>query len=175
MELAAQRIGKRIQQVRKEKGFTQSELGRKIGKSESTIRKYEAGAVEPSFKILSDISRTLDVDISFFLSIEEIIPKLTETKRDMERKSKMATYAIDKVKQFFNNLEYGNGMYTGTDTEIIENYLNSLYKDRSSLDILKELIISEGYEIENIDNEILNGILKRVSSVIEIELHNLDR
>lgn len=79
MELAAQRIGKRIQTIRKEKGLTQTELGEKVGKSESTIRKYEAGAVQPSLKILTNISKELNIDVSYFLKIDE--SELTESEK----------------------------------------------------------------------------------------------
>ena len=63
MKSYSQIIGENIKMYRKAKGLTQPKLGELIGKSESTIRKYEAGAVEPSFNILSVISEALGVEV----------------------------------------------------------------------------------------------------------------
>lgn len=168
MELAAQRIGRRIQHVRKEKGLTQTELGKIVGKSESTIRKYEAGAVEPSFKVLNDICKELKIEMSYFLSIEDIAPGPVKNKEEATRRDIISI--MGKISGMLSSEVYSN--------KEIENEVKNLfylYKKRSSLDMLKELIVSEGYDVENINNEALNEILKRVSSVIEIELYNLNK
>lgn len=39
-------IGKRIKELRKEKGMTLEELGNKVGAGKSTVRKWEEGIVE---------------------------------------------------------------------------------------------------------------------------------
>lgn len=56
-------IGDNIKRLRKEKKLTQIELAKLIGKSESSIRKYEAGSVEPSFNTLGEIADKLNVDL----------------------------------------------------------------------------------------------------------------
>lgn len=61
------KIGQNIKKYRKEKKLTQPELGSLIGKSESSIRKYESENVIPSIDILKSISEALDVPISHIL------------------------------------------------------------------------------------------------------------
>ena len=41
------RIGKRIREIRKEKGLTQGELGEKVGLIANRIQQYENGARNP--------------------------------------------------------------------------------------------------------------------------------
>lgn len=59
-------IGERLRDLRKKRKLTQTELGKKIGKCESTIRKYEAGIVEPkldsftSVELLEEVKKRLE-------------------------------------------------------------------------------------------------------------------
>lgn len=52
-------IGDNIKKYRKLAHLTQVQLAEKIGKSESTIRKYEANNVKPDFSVLDDIANVL--------------------------------------------------------------------------------------------------------------------
>ena len=62
-------LGEKIKLARKEKKITQQELANKIGKSKSTIEKYEADKVENiPYETLEKISNVLDI------SIEELLP-----------------------------------------------------------------------------------------------------
>lgn len=55
-------IGENIKNIRKEKKITQQELAYRIGKSKSTIEKYEAGKVENiPYSTIKDIAIALDV------------------------------------------------------------------------------------------------------------------
>ena len=54
-------IAENIKLFRKGK-MTQAELGRKIGRSESSIRKYESGLVEIPNSIIEQIAKALGVD-----------------------------------------------------------------------------------------------------------------
>lgn len=56
-------IGKRIKQFRKGK-MTQKELAEKIGKAESSIRKYEKGLVTIPLDVLQDIANALNISPS---------------------------------------------------------------------------------------------------------------
>lgn len=55
-------IGKRINSFRKAKKITQKDLGHMIGKSESTIQKYEAGKIDIPLPILQKISDVLGIN-----------------------------------------------------------------------------------------------------------------
>ena len=59
-------IGNKIKQYRKNKQLTQQQLGDLINKSLRTIQKYEANQVTPSFKVLEEIAKALDVSYNDF-------------------------------------------------------------------------------------------------------------
>ncbi len=71
-ELDIKEIGSRLKQYRKLKGMTQAELGDKIGKTASTIQKYENGIIEPPINVLEQICDVLNVFIGM------LIPSLSE-------------------------------------------------------------------------------------------------
>ncbi|WP_290065600.1 helix-turn-helix domain-containing protein [Lactobacillus intestinalis] len=60
MNFNDEEIGKKIKQYRKGK-MTQQELANKIGKTESSIRKYEKGLVKIPLDVLEKIAETLNV------------------------------------------------------------------------------------------------------------------
>lgn len=53
----------RIAEVRKARGLSQTELGRRIGKSEPTINRYERGNRKPTREVLNDIAEALGVPL----------------------------------------------------------------------------------------------------------------
>jgi len=59
-------LGKNIKYLRKQKGFTQTRIGKVIGTSFQQVQKYESGANRVSASRLSDISQILDVPLSYF-------------------------------------------------------------------------------------------------------------
>ncbi|MGB9682870.1 MAG: helix-turn-helix domain-containing protein [bacterium] len=65
------KLGKVVKQLRKEKGLTQKELAKKIGKSERLITYFERGVLNPSLETLYEIAKVLDIPISeIFLRCE---------------------------------------------------------------------------------------------------------
>lgn len=54
-------IGQSIKSYRNKAKLTQLELSRKIEKTESTVRKYEAGTVLPPLDVIEDISKILGI------------------------------------------------------------------------------------------------------------------
>jgi len=55
------KIGKNIALLRKKKGFTQTELGHKIGVGQRALSHYETGRLHISAEIIVLIAQTLDV------------------------------------------------------------------------------------------------------------------
>lgn len=55
--------GKLIRETRKAKGLTQKELGLKMGVTESTVNKYEAGKQNLSLETVQKIANALSVDL----------------------------------------------------------------------------------------------------------------
>ena len=54
-------FGKQLKKARKAKRMTQPELAERIGKTESSIRKYENGTIEPPWNIIEKMAAILDV------------------------------------------------------------------------------------------------------------------
>lgn len=66
------KIGENIKNTRKEKGMTQQELADKIGKSKSTIEKYEAGKIENiPYSTIKDIAIALDVPAEYICDFDD--------------------------------------------------------------------------------------------------------
>ena len=59
-------IGNKIKQYRKNKQLTQQQLADLTNRSKSTIEKYESNKVTPSFKVLEEIAKALDVNYNDF-------------------------------------------------------------------------------------------------------------
>ena len=57
------KIGKVIQNLRKERNLTQEQLAEKVGVRRETIMRLEAGKYNPSLKLAIDISKIVDTPI----------------------------------------------------------------------------------------------------------------
>ncbi len=69
-------VGENIKKIRKEKGLTQKKLGELCEPciSESTIRKYELGILNPKIETIDKIAAALDVPILTLMGHEVIDP-----------------------------------------------------------------------------------------------------
>lgn len=61
-------LGKRIKKYRKEKGITQKELAKRIGKSYSLVQKYELDITQPPLEVIIKLADALEVPIAYLLS-----------------------------------------------------------------------------------------------------------
>lgn len=62
------RLGERIRELRKEKGFTQLLLSRKTGLSVNTISRYETDERYPTMGVIMKIADAFDMSVEEFLS-----------------------------------------------------------------------------------------------------------
>lgn len=60
-------VGNKIKYYRTKKGLTQKQLAKLIGKTESSIQKYECGSTEVPFSVLEKIASHLDTYLLFLL------------------------------------------------------------------------------------------------------------
>ncbi|MCW9715092.1 MULTISPECIES: helix-turn-helix domain-containing protein [Avibacterium] len=74
-------IGKRIQQKRKELGFSASELSEKIGIAQQQLSRYERGENKINVAHLVEIATVLKTDISWFF-IDCISDQIIKGKRE---------------------------------------------------------------------------------------------
>lgn len=63
-------VGNKIKYFRNKKGITQKKLADLIGKTESSIQKYECGSTEVPFSVLEKIAESLDTELLFLLDDE---------------------------------------------------------------------------------------------------------
>ena len=70
MNLDKELIGKKIRQIRKERGFSQEELSEKIDISPRHMCTIENGNSFPSIETFVKISEILDIDINEFFNLK---------------------------------------------------------------------------------------------------------
>lgn len=77
-------LGKKIRELRKQKGYTQAELAELVDLSNNFIGYLERGKQLPSLKTLEKIAQALDITIGYlFYSIENTLHKpIKLTKKD---------------------------------------------------------------------------------------------
>lgn len=61
-------LGKRIQELRKERGMTQLDLATRAEMEENALQRLEAGRTNPTIKTLWRVSRALNVDVPELLA-----------------------------------------------------------------------------------------------------------
>jgi transcriptional regulator with XRE-family HTH domain len=61
-------LGKRIIELRKQKGFSQSDLAKQVGISYAQIGRYETKGAQPPAEVLKKISIALDTTIDFLIN-----------------------------------------------------------------------------------------------------------
>ena len=72
-------IGRRIAEVRRQRGWKQDELATRAGGiSRQVISKYERGHVHISAVVLKDIAAALNVPITTFFETEDRAPRMAE-------------------------------------------------------------------------------------------------
>jgi len=75
-------VGQRIKKYRKSRGYTIEQFSSMINKSKATLSKYENGTITIDIETLYDISKSLDIDLKYFIDYqppvfhtEPVLPK----------------------------------------------------------------------------------------------------
>lgn len=132
------KIGMNIKKYRKGK-FTQQELANKIGKTESSIRKYEKGLVTIPLDVLNKIATVLEVKVADLMGISDYMNTIeTEMRQATNFYDYLASlgYIILEIEH-----EEGSTIYLKTPNKDIE--LNS-----DDIKLLKELEDSTNKDIK---------------------------
>ena len=66
------KMSDRIKKIRRKKGFSQTELGDRIGVSQQVITNYERGIREPDIETLLKIAGALDISIETLIGEKPI-------------------------------------------------------------------------------------------------------
>jgi transcriptional regulator with XRE-family HTH domain len=64
-------FGKRLRQLRKEKGLTQAELAKLLSIGESTVSFYESGKRQPDYETLIRLAEVFNVSVDYLLGRTE--------------------------------------------------------------------------------------------------------
>ncbi len=99
-----EKIGKFIQEKRKEKGYTQKELAQKLGVTDKAVSKWERGLGCPDVSILEILANELDISILELLkgrTIENEIIKVTEANDYLKE---TINYTKNKTKEIINKV-----------------------------------------------------------------------
>lgn len=73
------RFDEKLISLRKQKGFSQEDLGNKMGVSRQTISKWESGQTNPEMTKLKDLSKIFEI------SVDELINNEVELKKEKEK------------------------------------------------------------------------------------------
>lgn len=76
-------IGARIRKYRKMRGFTQTELAKKIGVSSGRLSNWEQGMYRPNADIIASICKALDISPSELLDVRISTDNLTEQEKKL--------------------------------------------------------------------------------------------
>jgi ribosome-binding protein aMBF1 (putative translation factor) len=57
-------LGKSVRDLREHKGWTQSELARAAGMTQSAVARFEAGGTVPTLPVLERLAKALDADLT---------------------------------------------------------------------------------------------------------------
>ena len=74
-------IGEKIKRLRKENGWTQQDLGDRVGVQKAAINKYETGVVvNLKLQAIKDLARAFDVNPVWLMNDDEEWPPMPSTK-----------------------------------------------------------------------------------------------
>lgn len=90
------KIGKKISQIRKLKGFTQESLAEKIGVSRQTVFKWESDAMQPTFDKMQALCSVFGVDVEYFTREEDVVLPVKEEGHPPEKENPVKAVAISQ-------------------------------------------------------------------------------
>jgi len=76
-------LGKRVVELRKKKGFSQSELARQVGISYAQVGRYETKGAQPPAEVLKKIADALDTTVDYLIN-GDTDEKAVSTLKDAE-------------------------------------------------------------------------------------------
>ena len=77
-------FGKKILDLRKQKGWSQPEIAKKIGTSGPIIGRYERGEMTPSIQVAKKFADTFGVTLDYLIADREI-PNILQSKEMLQR------------------------------------------------------------------------------------------
>jgi len=147
------KIGEIIERYRKEKGYTQGELAKKLGVSNTAISKWEHGYNLPDIGLLEPLSKILGIDMMLLLTTENI----EKEEKDKSKKIKSLVNILSLILLFLAVIT--------SSCLLVSSYYNK------KIDKLKEEQ-TKAYRFYNDEGElIVNGyiLLNKEESIVVID------
>ena len=91
-----------LQELRKDKGFTQADVAQEIGVATSTVGNYETGHSQPSMETLIKIADLFDVNMDFLF--ERIRNRTSWNSMTIEFKTEQGSVLLQEVIDNLNKL-----------------------------------------------------------------------
>lgn len=98
----ATKIGQRIQQTRKARGLTQSQLAAKVDISTKYLSNIECGDKVPKFETFVAIANALEVDANTLLVDVLTVSSIIISSEIAEKLAKLSPYEQRRVKRLFD-------------------------------------------------------------------------
>ena len=98
------KIGKLLQELRKEKGLTQEQLAEQMGVARRTVSRWETGSNMPDLDILMELSDLYSVDLREILSGERKGERMNEELK--ETVLQVADYSNEEKTRFLRRLHW---------------------------------------------------------------------
>ena len=98
------RIGKFLQELRKEKGLTQEQLAEQMGVARRTVSRWETGSNMPDLDILVELSDLYEVDLREILSGERKSEQMNEELK--ETVMQVADYSTEEKTRLLQKLHW---------------------------------------------------------------------
>ena len=86
-ETVLKKFGDTISRLRKEKGLTQSQLGKLLNVSYQAVSKWENDLAEPSLQSIEEMSKIFDVPVSYFFNESDDEIETSQKKTDIDIKT----------------------------------------------------------------------------------------
>jgi len=99
-----QKIGTFIKQIRKEKGYTQKDLAKKLNITDRAISKWERGLGCPDISLLEELSKILDISILEILKGEKINDDKINKQDLLDSMTLSKQNTINKIKNITNKI-----------------------------------------------------------------------
>ncbi|CEP94661.1 transcriptional regulator [[Clostridium] sordellii] len=187
-------LSNNIKKFRNELGLTQKELGKKILKSEISIRKYESGNINIPLSTLFDIAAALKTDIYTLLGDDlDLYSKNNESLLNFPiNSSTLKDVMLDHQNFVAKNFEFKSNVEDlksyGDDwrSVVLEIESNPKFLLNSILKYLEEnesfyttlsidLYNNKSDDLPYFTDEQINSIVKKVTDLVEYEIYKIEK
>jgi transcriptional regulator with XRE-family HTH domain len=96
-------FGNRVLNLRKERGWSQPELGKRIGTSGAIIGRYERGEITPSIEAANKLADTFGVTLDFLVDDKDV-PNILNDQTMLEKLEHLSPERLAEIEDFIDFL-----------------------------------------------------------------------